>query len=207
MIRVLKGSGGYDVAYRIDGNSILVGNSGYDVAYRIDGDRILKGNSGYDVAYRIDGDRILEGNSGYDVAYRIDGNSILVGNSGYDVVFRLDQDSEDQSNSSSEDEDNGIGYHGLSSILNEKTPEAATKKLGCLGIVGTLFRFFWKSNLGGKIGVIIGAVGGASTLFGSNPGNAILNIPMGIIVFGGIGALIGKIVIFIRGRGTSKGKN
>jgi hypothetical protein len=32
MIRFLEGSGGYDVAYRIDGGKILKGSGGYDVA-------------------------------------------------------------------------------------------------------------------------------------------------------------------------------
>jgi Ca2+-binding RTX toxin-like protein len=92
MIRVLEGSSGYDVAYRIDGNSILKGSGGYDVAYRIDGDRILQGSGGYDVAYRIDGNRILKGSGGYDVAYRIDEDRILKGSDGYDVAFRLDKE-------------------------------------------------------------------------------------------------------------------
>ncbi|MDR1175064.1 MAG: hypothetical protein LBK83_06300 [Treponema sp.] len=36
MINVYLGSGGYDVAYRIDGNKIYSGSGGYDVAYRLD---------------------------------------------------------------------------------------------------------------------------------------------------------------------------
>jgi len=95
-------------------NRVLKGSGGYDVAYRVDGDRILKGNSGYDVAYRIDGDRILVGNSGYDVAYRIDGDRILVGNSGYDVGFRLDQDNE-------HDDDNDSDIEHISGVTDKET--------------------------------------------------------------------------------------
>jgi Ca2+-binding RTX toxin-like protein len=163
MDRILKGSSGFDVAYRIDGDRILKGSSGFDVAYRIDGDRILKGSSGYDVTYRIDGDRILIGSSGFDVVYRVDGNRILKGSSGYDVVFRLDPGT------------TGENPGCLATILI------------------FFVSFFKKLSLAGKIGAGIGFVSMIISGFSGKAGNVILFAPIGLLIGGGIGTFVGFI--------------
>jgi hypothetical protein len=178
MIRVLKGSGGYDVAYRIDGNKVLIGYGGYDVAYTINGDKVYKGSVGYgDVAYTINGDKVYKGSVGYgDVAYTINGNNIYEGSAGYgDIVYRLD---------TTDDVQEPVGE----------------EKPGCLGMVFKFIAFCVRlfKTWSGRVGMILGATAGiAMASQAKDFMNAlfigIFAVLLLIFIGGGLGTLVGFI--------------
>ena len=73
------------------GTKIYSGSYGYNVAYRVNGDTVYSGSSGRDVAYTIRGNEICTGTSYYNVAYTIRGNEICTGTSYYNVAYRIDR--------------------------------------------------------------------------------------------------------------------
>ncbi|MFM1769256.1 MAG: hypothetical protein RJA22_1785 [Verrucomicrobiota bacterium] len=59
--KVYSGSGGYNVAGRIEGDKVYSGSSGFNVVGRIEGNKIYSGSSGYNVAGRVDGKKVGKG--------------------------------------------------------------------------------------------------------------------------------------------------
>ena len=88
--KIYTGSFGFDVAYRVRGNTVYSGSYGYNVAYRIDGDTIYSGSHGLDIAYRKSGNIIYSGGFGFNIAYRVDGKSIYSGSFGFNVAYRIE---------------------------------------------------------------------------------------------------------------------
>ena len=50
---------------------IMSGSCGNNIAFRVEKDRVLSGGCGFNIAYRIGGDRILSGSAGNNVVYRL----------------------------------------------------------------------------------------------------------------------------------------
>jgi hypothetical protein len=222
MVNVFKGSGGYDVAYRIDGNKIYSGSGGYDVAYTINGDKVYKGSTGYgDVAYTINGNKVYKGSTGYG-----------------DVAFRIGYDEDRTVSSSSGEKPSGclgmilafFGFIFIKLPIGGKICAIAGAVLPIIGAltgsypggnviffaplgfligggIGALGNFIIpKLSKTGKLGTLIGAVvliiafeimlftGNISTAFGNIVGFAIFGLIIGSI----LGAIIGSIVGLIQ---------